>query len=109
MAKAGAKRNSPRKPKVTVHRCTCCFYKAVTGKPWPEGWGVMQVMGLTDPEGKTIYMADGLSPEDNQTTLLHEFVHMEGLQSHDEKFDARYNELEMAMRKKQVVWDAQSE
>lgn len=71
----------------------------------PDGWGVQTIMGLTDPKGKMIYLADGLDPKDAMETLLHEFVHLEGHDDHDEHFYQRFENLCLQAGRKRVAWD----
>lgn len=62
-------------------------------------------MGLTDLEGKTVYIADGLSPADAFETLVHEFVHMEGRDRHDEHFEAECNKMLERAVKLGIRWE----
>lgn len=62
-------------------------------------------MGLTDLEGNTIYIADGLSPTDAHETLIHEFVHMQGLDRHTEEFDRECNKLLDKAAKLGIFWE----
>lgn len=94
-----------RKRRLTLVKCPCCFYRKLTGREWPEGWGVQPVMGLTDPKGKMIYLSDGLSLADANSTLIHEFHHMEGKEAHDEEFTDMCDKYERAAKRKRLVWE----
>ena len=65
----------------------------------------MNVMGLTDPLGKVIYLADGLELPDAMDTLVHEFSHMRGFGPHDDAFYKDYNKLAELVKSKRLIWD----
>jgi hypothetical protein len=86
-------------------KCPCCVYRALYNKPWPDDWHIQTVMGLTDIKGRTIYLADGMSPTDNFETLLHEFCHMEGKDRHDGEFDREMNKLVTKAARLGLRWE----
>ena len=61
-------------------------------------------MGLTDLKEKMIYMADGLSIEDANSTLIHEFRHMEGGEVHNDEFAHNCDTYERKAKQKRLVW-----